>query len=287
MKKLNIFIILLIFIISLCACNKKKNNKIIILTTIDPIKSIVEEISDDEFEVITIVPSGSSPETYSPKVKDMIKYKNASLYFSIGLSVEDQNVYKYIDDSTKEIELDKEVKKVYDDLLIGNNRDPHIWLSLKRVLVMAQVIEKELSLLKPEREPIYSSNLSNFSHEIYEAEEYINNLFSNCENPVFITFHPAFQYFAEEFNIKMYSLENDGKESTPKDRIEIINIAKELNIKVIFYQEELSSKEAKSIAEEIGGIAQVLSPLSTDVLYNIKNIADLIRGSQSGSFDQN
>ena len=50
-------------------------------------------------------------------------------------------------------------------------------------------------------------------------------------------------------------------------------LAKEENIKVIFYQEEIDSSQSEAFAEEIGGKTIQLAPLAADYINNLKNMA--------------
>ena len=54
----------------------------------------------------------------------------------------------------------------------------------------------------------------------------------------------------------------------------MIDLAKEENIKVIFYQEEIDSSQAEAFAQEIGGVTEQLAPLSADYINNLNKIAD-------------
>jgi zinc transport system substrate-binding protein len=74
----------------------------------------------------------------------------------------------------------------------------------------------------------------------------------------------------------MYSLEEEGKEATPRHLADMIDLAKSENIKAIFYQEEIDSSQSKAFAEEIGGRTIQLSPLAADYLENLKAMAQLM-----------
>ena len=94
----------------------------------------------------------------------------------------------------------------------------------------------------------------------------------------FIAYHPAFGYFAQ-YDITMYALEEEGKEVTISRLKEMADLAKEEKIKVVFYQEETDSLRAKAFAEEIGGKAVMLSPLSGNYIDNLKTMAEKIAES--------
>ena len=85
----------------------------------------------------------------------------------------------------------------------------------------------------------------------------------------------TFGYFAEDYSLTMYALEEGGKEPTPKKIAEMIEFAKENDYKVIFYQAEIDSSQTEAFANEIGGKAMQLDPLSPDYLNNLREMGQI------------
>ena len=48
----------------LAACEETKREKPVVTVTIEPLRYFVEQIAGDRVSVTTLVPKGSSPETY-------------------------------------------------------------------------------------------------------------------------------------------------------------------------------------------------------------------------------
>jgi zinc transport system substrate-binding protein len=71
----------------------------------------------------------------------------------------------------------------------------------------------------------------------------------------------------------MYALEEEGKEVTISRLKDMVDLAKAENINTIFYQEETDAARAKAFADEIGGKAVMLSPLSGEYIDNLKDMA--------------
>lgn len=280
MKKFLAFF-LVIFLITLSACGtgeNQDNNKPTIAVAIPPIANIVEGICGDSVNVITVLPTGASPESYEPSAKEIAKLQNAQIYFSIGLPMEESYILPTLRGDTKKIELHKAISKKYPDLSEGehSHRDPHIWLSVKRMLLATEKIEKAVCELMPENAENYLKNSKKYANKLKTTNEEIVKLFAQKKNRGFIVFHPAFSYFADEYSLKMYALEEHGKEITAKRLAQMIDFAKKENIKTIFYQTENSDKTPKSFAKEIGGNAYKLDPLSYNYIENMKAMAEAI-----------
>jgi len=258
--------------------NQVKTDKPIIAVSIVPEQTFVQKVCGDDYEVVTIIPPGYSPESYDPTPLEAEKFNKAKIYFTIGVPAE-VNILKRISSDTKIVHFEDIVSKAYEDRHFGTTRDPLIWLSPKRVKVMVSSVAENLVTLK-EGNADYSANANLYIQELTQLESDINQLLAPVKSMSFIVFHPAFGYFADEFGLKMYALEEEGHDATPKNLMNLVDFAKENGIKTIFYQDEIDSAQSKSFAEEIGGISVSLSPLSADYTANLLKMAKTIKDSQ-------
>ena len=55
---------------------------------------------------------------------------------------------------------------------------------------------------------------------------------------------------------------------------EVIDLAREKGIKIIFYQEDIDGRQSRTFAEELGGHAEKVSPMATDYVENLKRLAN-------------
>jgi zinc transport system substrate-binding protein len=274
-------ILISLFVFSGCEkseVNKEENatNKKIVAVSIVPQETFVKAICGDKVEVITMIPPGSSPETYEPTPQQMQKFTDSDIYFSIGVPTEAASILPTAGD-VKIVPLAEKVSSVYDDLKIGDEgRDAHIWLSPKRVKVMVEAIAEEMGKLDEENKELYNQNAENYIKQLDELDKEIKDVAENIKQKKFVVFHPAFGYIADDYGLEMFSLEEEGKEATPQHLQDMIDLAKKENIKVIFYQAELDSNQAKAYAEEVGGKTEQLEPLAADYIENLKKMINTI-----------
>ena len=141
--------------------------------------------------------------------------------------------------------------------------DPHIWLNPVFAQLQVKNIANALSNSDPTNKNYYQSNAAIYNQELNLLDTKIRTELSGCKTD-FITFHDAFSYFSEEYGLTQHtiisSIDSHG-EVTPKTLENIISLARELNIKIIFAEESTSIKTSQVIADEIGGKVLVLSPL--------------------------
>ncbi|AFA48018.1 metal ABC transporter solute-binding protein, Zn/Mn family [Acetobacterium woodii] len=250
------------------------NKKTVIAVTIVPEQTFVEAVCGDLAEVVTLVPPGNSPENYEPTPQEMEKFSQASLYFTIGVPTEEANILPNVGD-LKVVSLQDAVKAVYPERLFeSGERDPHIWLSPKRVEVMVKTIAQEMSTLDPDNQATYEKNAEAYIAQLNELDQNIKTVLAPVQNKKFIVYHPAFGYLADDYGLKMIALEEEGKEATPQQLQSIIDLAKADNIKAIFYQEEIDSSQSQAFAEELGGKTIQLAPLAANYIENLQNMAN-------------
>lgn len=280
MKKRKLLIFILSLTISLtifAGCGKtnesESSNKPVIAVSIVPEKTFAEKVCGDNFDIVSIIPPGMSPGNYEPTPSEIEKITDAKIYFSIGVPTEEANIMPSISKDTLKVSLNEIVSEEYSELKIGDSRDPHIWLSPKRVIVMVEAIRDEIIEFDPDNKVEYEKNAENYINELEAVDEDIENALEGVASRKFIVFHPSFGYLADDYNLQMYALEKGGKEATPKQLQEMIDLAKDENIKVLFYQNEIDSSQSKAFAEEIGGETIGLAPLSPDYINNLKEMA--------------
>lgn len=278
MKKYILILLTLITISPIFAQGEKElNKKPIIAVSIIPQATFVEKVAKDKVDIVTLIPKGSSPENYEPTPKQRIEFEKADLFFSIGVPSEEFSILPMVNKKTKIVYLADEVAKQYPSLYIGDSKDPHIWLSPKRVIVIIDIISEELSLLDPENKDFYKKNANEYIAEIQNSIDKINESLKNYQNKSFLVYHPAFNYFASDFNLNMLSIEEEGKTPTPKSLITIIEYAKNKGIKNIYYQAEISAEQSIAFSKELGGKAILLDPLSPNYLSNLEIMANTLK----------
>lgn len=290
MKKTSFVNILVWTVITLmfAGCTNKQANinagteikeKPIVAVSIVPEETFVKAVCGGMADVVVLIPPGSSPENYEPTPKEMEQFSKAKVYFTIGVPTEEANILPKAEEMKELsiINLQDDVSKEYPDLeLAPGERDPHIWLSPKRVKVMVESIAREMGEIDPENKGQYDENAQEYIKQLEDLDKEIQNALEGVENRKLIVFHPAFGYLADDYGLEMYALEEEGKEATPQKLQEMIDLAKKENIKAIFYQAEISNGQAEAFAEEIGGKTVQLEPLASNYIENLKNMTELI-----------
>ena len=286
-----IYLSLLLFLL-IVGCNNASDNISTISVTIEPQRYFVEKIAGDKFEVNTIVPSGTSPETYDPTPSQMVALGKSVIYFKVGYlgfenawgkNLEENNVDVHIVNSSNNIKLingDEHTVEIGDahdhEGHSHDGVDPHIWSSPKTALIMAENILNALIVADVENQKYYRDNFKLLEAEIIETDKRITGLLENSQVKSFIIYHPALGYFARDYNLTQYSIELDGKNPSPKQLKEMIDFANASGIKTIFVQKGFDVKNAESLAKEVQASIHSIDPLSYNWSEELIKIAEIL-----------
>jgi zinc transport system substrate-binding protein len=255
----------------------KTTGKIGVVVTILPQAEFVERVGGDKVTVSIMVPPGQEPHTYAPTLNQLAAVKQAKLYAEVGSgidfelsymgSIAEANRNMLVVDCSKGIEL------------IEN--DPHIWLSPRNAEIMVQNICDGLIQVDPQDREYYIHNENEYLAKLDKLDTDIIGNLTGITNRWFIVFHPAWGYFAADYDLTQVAIEIEGKTPSPKDVADVVQEAKEHDIKMVFASPEFDVKSAQTIAEAIGGRVALIDPLARDYIDNMyKVLSELVQGME-------
>jgi zinc transport system substrate-binding protein len=155
--------------------------------------------------------------------------------------------------------------------------DPHIWLSVKNAKIMVQNICDGLVQVDAANKSYYEENCDDYLSKLTELDNDIETALAGVSNRSFIVFHPAFGYFARDYNLKQIAVEQEGKEPDANYIVRLIEEAREQDIHVVFVSPQYSTTSAEVIADEINGKVVVIDPLAKDFISNMRAIESAMK----------
>jgi len=281
-----ILYIFMIFALFSCNMERKELEKPVIAVSILPQKYLISSIADTLADVLVMVPPGASPATWEATPVQMKSLGDARIYFRIGhigYEMAWMGRIEEINPDLKIIDLSKNLKLRGMEIEHGDHShhgiDPHTWMSVRNMEIMAGKVLDELLILFPGQEIQLQQNFTNLLEEIGRVRAFTENTLSDFEGEAFMIFHPSLGYFADDLGLEQYTIEYEGKEPSPAHLRKVIDLAKENGIKTIFVQQEFDKRNAEIIAEEINGQLIVINPLSESWPEEIKNISTSLKSS--------
>lgn len=292
MKIRSLFWFLFIFLLS--SCKQVANDAKILSVSIEPQKYFLEKIVGDKYTVNTLIQAGANPETADPSPSQMVALSKSIAYFKVGhLSFE--NVWA---NNLKENSPNVHIFNCSDgiEVIEGHNceehhndhehshghegADPHIWSSVIASRKMADNMYKAVVSLDKENEAYYTLNYNRLTLELDSIDKVIKHTLAKSTNRSFIIYHPALTYFANEYNLNQYTIEQDGKSPSPVQLKNLIDTARAKGVKIVFVQAEYDTKNAETIAKEIGAKIVSINLLSYNWDEEMIKIANAIGNQQ-------
>ncbi|GAB4302949.1 MAG: zinc ABC transporter substrate-binding protein [Geminocystis sp.] len=285
---------------------ENRQEKLNITVTIPPQKYFVEKIGGELVNVNVMIGPGLEPHTYEPQPQQLTSLAESSAYVAIGVPFEEVWLNK-ITTANPQIVMINSGEGINKIPLVGHDHDhnhendnhnhedehnediehnesnytsetsspdPHIWLSPKLAKIQAENIYQGLVKINPENQQIYQENLTKFLTEIDNIDQQIKEKLAPINNRKFFIYHPAWGYFAQEYNLQQIPLEFEGQEVTSQELSNLIKQAKAEKINTVFAQPQFNNKTMEIFAKEIGAEIVLLDDLAQNWSENMLSTAD-------------
>ena len=241
------------------------SSKLQVISSFYTLHEFSQNIGQEKVDVTLLVPAGVAPHDWGPTIKDVQRMQKSDLIIINGIGFEnwvdnlDETDYQGVIVDTSNGILVRNL----DQEQINSSGDPHIWLNPVYAKIQVQNIANAFSNSDPDNQQYYQFNAAQYIEQLDLLDLKIRNELSDC-NQDFVAFHDAFSYFADEYNLNQHTIISSNSphgEATARTLEEIISTSRELNIKVIFSEENVNTRTSEIIANEIDGKVLVLSTL--------------------------
>jgi zinc transport system substrate-binding protein len=245
---------------------KAESGKIIITASFYPLAEFAKKVGGDFVEVVNITPAGVEAHDYEPTPRDIavIRASKIFIYQGAGFDPWAERVAQDLKDTDiKVVNMTDnfDLKKIS----TGDNiiKDPHIWLDPVLAQKEVNVIRDAIKEVYPEQSKVFIKNAETFNTALVELDASIRAGLKKCQLAEIIVSHQAFGYFAERYGLRVTAISGISPEEEPSAQHlgEVAKLAKDKNIKVIFFETLVSPKLAETVAREAGLNTSVLNPL--------------------------
>jgi zinc transport system substrate-binding protein len=262
-----------------------------VVVTILPQAEFIEKIAGDKVSITTMVPPGASPHTYEPRPSQMKEVTEAEMYAKVGTGLDFELVWmpKIIETNPNMLIVDSSEGTHLIEMGAHDNeyplgaKDPHVWLSPKKAIIMVENLYEGLAKIDPDNKEYYAKNKDVYINSLKELDSTMMQTFSGLKTKKFMVYHDSWGYLAYDYGLEQIPIAKEGKEPTPEGIANLIDQARENNITIIFASPEFEIQTAKTIAKEIDGSVILISPLARDYIENLKKMSDEISKSLNES----
>lgn len=241
-----------------------------VTTTIYPLYSIAKEIGADKIKLQNLIPFGVEAHGFDPTPADMAKLSKNDIFITSSDEMEPwkDKIVKSLKIEQKVFDMSEHVKlrtiQEENDEHHENKKgdkhkhehehgeiDPHYWVSLNNYILMTETITKLFIEKDSTNKDFYIQNSNNYLAKVKALKEKYDLSMATCTNKKILVNHDAFGYFADDYEVKQYSISGMSPEDKPsaKQISELINLVKNEKINTVFFEEFASPKVAQTIAK--------------------------------------
>ncbi|KOP68903.1 ABC transporter substrate-binding protein [Bacillus sp. FJAT-18019] len=287
---------ILLTVLILSGCGSKSGGgivegKINVMTTFYPIYEFTKEIGGDEVNVVNLLPTGVEPHDWTPRSQDIVNTSKSQLFLYNGAGLEGwvPGFLKGLDRDTqvKPVEVSQGIKLIdasgddghghgegaehdhgdetgeHDHDHDTHHSDPHTWVSPKSALVMAENIKNSLVEVDPEHQDVYEQRYENLKEKLIKLDNDFTSELSKLPKKDIVVSHQAFGYLCRDYGLTQHAIMGLSPDAEPRaqDIVNLTKTVKEKEVKYIFFEELVSDKLAKTLANEAGVETLVLNPV--------------------------
>lgn len=262
------------------------NGKIKVLSTTAIINDIVQQISGDHVDTLTLIQGELDPHSYQLVKGDDEKLSTAQIIFYNGLGLEHgPSLRSYLDQSSKAKGLGDEVRKEDPSVIltVDGSVDPHLWMDVSLWAQIVPHIVSSLSEHDPEHAVEYRQRGELVQAKMLEKHRHLKSDMARVppEQRYLTTSHDAFNYFAraymavdgeQDWQKRFMAPEGLAPDSqlNPADIRLILDHLKQVRVHVIFPESNVSQSSIRKLIDagkELGlNLCIVPEPLYSDAL---------------------
>ena len=272
------------------------NAEIKVVTTIQPLHSLISNVMGNKGKLDLILEGTVSPHSFTLKPSHAKMLENADAIFWIDKDLESflEKPLKSIPKKAKVVHLmdisGLEIHKFREKNIYGGHDDHdkhghkedkhddhdkhghahahgefdvHIWLDPNNAKVIVKEVANQLATLDSKNSDFYKENSKK---TINKLDNLINKIDKSINKKAsFVTFHDAYQYFEKRFGVEALGALTINTDIQPgaKQIEEIQHLVEDKNIKCIFSEPQFNPKLINMIAKSTGAKTGILDPLGS------------------------
>lgn len=253
--------------------------KLNVVTSTTDLGALAQEVGGDRINVESIAKGYQDPHFVEAKPSFLLKLRQADLLISVGLQLEigwlpplitqcgnprvQVGATGYLDASQfaeiLEIPTGQITRAMGDVHPLGN---PHYWLDPDNGRRVAKGIAGKLAELDPQDGSYFQQRYADFDKRLTAAEKNWDEQMKPYRGRKVVTYHNSWTNFARHFGLSVvgYIEPRPGIPPTPQHTIELIQLMRRDNIKVVLVEPYFDLKTPNSIGRETGAQVVVLLP---------------------------
>lgn len=273
---------LLIAVLLLASCSHiaERDGRPVLAVSIAPQRTLLQAIAGSDYEVVTVLPGGTDPESYDPTPAQRRAVADADAYFITGAFAFEQTMADALPDSVEVVDGNAGIEMIYgthgEDVYGNIHADPHIWMSARNMRTMAAGMAACLARLRPDHARIYAHRSDSLAAVIDSLDAAIAAILAGAPTHAFAVRHPSLSYFARDYGLRQHAIGMDGKEMSTSGIRRVIDEARADSVAVFFVETDEQAERIASVAQGIGARTVVVNLLDADWQRQLQSVAHAI-----------
>lgn len=181
---------------------ERSYGEVSVTVSIRPLLLIAQAIVEDRGTVHSIVDSQGSPHNYSITPADRINLQQADLLLRVSPEFEIFLADIFASQSrSKPLITAASISGISLHNLDDGSADLHLWLNTENAISIAQQLAISLIELDPGNGKEYQEALKQFESDVVVLNRSLQNRFSQYQQPDYLLYHDAYQYFERQFGL--------------------------------------------------------------------------------------
>lgn len=253
------------------------SHKIKVIASFFPMYEFARNVAGDRADVSIFIPIGEEPHGWEPPTRQIQDVQDSQLFIYNGAGIEafiptflsagnfPNTTFVRASQGIQMQDADVQHMDSNDagPVIAQGGKDPHVWndpvLAEQEVRTIGNAMEKA----DPVNAQYYENNTSAYIGRLAKLDRDIRSGLANCQTHTFVSFHNAFNYFSQRYNLTDIWISGLAPEAeiAPQDLARVENTVKDNNVKIIFSEDLVDPKLAQTLAEDTGAQVKILSPL--------------------------
>lgn len=144
-----------------------------------------------------------------------------------------------------------------------HGENAHIWVSISLYIKQVENIKNGLCEIDPTNREIYEKNASEYIEKLQNFKNEMHKELDDLEDKNIVTFHEAFEFFAEEFGLNIVAVieREPGTYPSAGELADIIEVVEKTQAKAVYTEPQYFENAANIIARETGRKLYSLDPI--------------------------
>ena len=250
---------------------------------------IVKHIGGDQIKVEMVIPFGVEVHSFEPTPKTIIEIQKSKLFFYSGADLEPwvsnlaqgknlRDMSRYVHLLAPEEGEENEPHHHHHEAV-----DPHYWLDLGNMQLLAKEIAAQLGTIDPHNSDLYRQRAEAYIRQLAALDKEYAKRLEHCDVRTVVLHHNILGYVAARYNFTVEPLTGLSPDALAdaKTMATLSKSIKEKGIKVLFFEAFVSDRMMQSLARENGVELDYLEPLANITALQAEKKMSYVEGMEN------